>query len=200
MNKNQRIVTTIAIIAIALLCLASIVATAFVLNNYLGLPQEVAEEPSSEESDIEEIDEPDFEESDVEEIDEPDVEEPSSEESDIEEIDVNETSEKVIVVPAAREACSYDYDIMPEGFDEEGIPLADYGLDLAGETIVGPAIVQLNSLTAIAVYPGEEYEVPDGTTTWMYTGDKGCPRGQYQYFPGKTIYRIDAVEIDEIVQ
>ncbi len=151
MYKNQRIVTTIAIIAIAVLCLASIVATAFVVNNFFGVSKVVAEEP-----------------------------------------EVEKPAERVIVIPASREACGYDYEVMPRGQNEYGIPNADFGVDYSG-LIEGPAIVQLDSLAAVSVFPAEVFEVPVGATTWKYTGDIGCLVSQYGDFPGKTIYRIDEI-------
>ena len=82
---------------------------------------------------------------------------------------------------------------MPEGKDANGIPLADYGIKYSGE-ILGPAIVQLDSLTAVTVFPGETYNVPEGDiVTWKYQGDEACLRSQYQWFPGKTFIPVDSV-------
>jgi hypothetical protein len=168
MNKNQRIVTTIAIIAIAVLCLASIVATAFVVNNFFGVSKEVAE------------------------VNNPEVKEPEVKEPEVKEPEVEEPAEKVIIIPASKEACGYDYEVMPRGRNEYGIPNADFGVDYSG-LVEGPAIVQLDSLAAVSVFPGEVFEVPVGATTWKYTGDIGCLLSQYGEFPGKTIYRIDEI-------
>lgn len=96
--------------------------------------------------------------------------------------------EKPIVVVA--ETCSYDYSVMPTGRDSEGRPLADRGVSYVGE-ISGPAVVQIDSLTAIAIFPGEIYNIPDGDiVTWKYIGDDDCLLSQYQWFPGKNIIRL----------
>lgn len=94
------------------------------------------------------------------------------------------------VVVNAEVKCSYDYNIMPEGRDSSGTPLADYGIFNIG-TVNGPAIVQLDSLQIVAVYPGNSYSVTDATDpVWVYSGDSDCLEAQFQYFPGKSIVPI----------
>jgi len=87
------------------------------------------------------------------------------------------------------EECGYDYTLMPIGHDSLGIPLADYGIDLRGKEVVGPALVQIDSLAVIYVLPGQTYDVVKGTT-WVYTGDEACLRSQFVFYPGKQFFPV----------
>jgi hypothetical protein len=121
------------------------------------------------------------------EVEKPDVAEPVEAEEPV----VNEP----VVIVSAPKACGYDYSVMPRGEDEHGNPLADEGISYIGE-IEGPAIVQIDSLTAVTIFPGETFYVPEGDiVTWKYIGDDACLRAQYQWFPGKTFYAINEIEI-----
>jgi hypothetical protein len=102
------------------------------------------------------------------------------------------TDSRILYIPASNEACGYDFDYMPEGKDEFGIPKSDYGIKVDGN-IKGPAIVQLDSMSIVAVYPGQTFDVPKGATVWVYTGGESCPRSQFGEFPGKTVYSVDMV-------
>lgn len=101
---------------------------------------------------------------------------------------VVEKQPETVVVATALE-CSYDYSVMPTGRDSEGRPLADHGISYPG-SIIGPALVQLDSLTVVSVFPSEVYVVPENSTTWKYIGDSSCLISQYKSFPGKNIIRI----------
>lgn len=93
--------------------------------------------------------------------------------------------EQPVMVENFASKCGYDYNFMPRGKDAEGTPYADYGIFGVG-SIVGPAIVQLDSETIVSVYPGFSFDVTDATDpVWRYFGDLDCLRSMYQYFPNK---------------
>ena len=107
---------------------------------------------------------------------------------------VTEEVEEPVVIVSVPGACGYDYSVMPQGKDEHGNPLADEGITYVGK-IEGPAIVQIDSLTAVSIFPGESFDVPEGDiVTWKYIGDDACLRTQYQWFPGKTFIPVDSTQ------
>jgi len=58
----------------------------------------------------------------------------------------------------------------------------------AGTQILGPAIVQLNSMSVVAVYPGKTYTTVQPSIYWAYGSDQlSCLESQYVFFPGKNM-------------
>lgn len=68
----------------------------------------------------------------------------------------------------------------------------DAGIQLKNESRVrGPAIVQLDKNNIVVVNPGKYYTAPTGSVVWTYKGDLDCLNAQLEYFPYKSIDRVE---------
>lgn len=107
-------------------------------------------------------------------------------EEEVEQTTAEAVVEEEVVTPAVALPSENDPAVCRyrEGMGEN----PDTGILLEEESMVaGPAMVQLDGMTAIAVMPNATYEAPTGAVVWLYEGEVECLMAQTIFFEGKTI-------------